>query len=78
MIKCKKDDEPEKSIIEEPTCIITNPNNGSIINQGDIISITVDATDNDGEISIVWFNIIGSDVESTVTFPYLRMEYYLL
>ncbi|MDA3881321.1 MAG: FISUMP domain-containing protein [Prolixibacteraceae bacterium] len=67
MISCT--DEPP-TINEAPTCEITNPSEGSEIEQGEVVTITVDAKDSDGSITEVKFYVDGFDVGLATDFPY--------
>ena len=53
-----------------PTCEITNPENGSKFQRGEIITIDVTATDEDGSIGEVRFYIDEEFVFSTGKLPY--------
>lgn len=53
-----------------PTCTITNPENDDEIEQGETVTISVDAEDIDGDITEVRFYIDGSGVGSSNSFPY--------
>jgi uncharacterized protein (TIGR02145 family) len=61
--KCKKEN-------KLPTCTITYPNNGDIFEQGDTITISVEADDQDGLIAEVRFYIDDMWFISSTSFPY--------
>jgi uncharacterized protein (TIGR02145 family) len=63
---CKK----EEKTNQPPTCTITAPANGWEIIQGETVTISVDATDNDGTIAEVHFFIDGVDKSSATNLPY--------
>ena len=58
----KNDDEPNKS----PGCQITAPSNGEECIQGDLVTISVNATDSDGSIAEVRF-FVDNESKSTVS-----------
>lgn len=60
---CKKEN-------QLPTCTITYPNNGDIFEQGDTITISVEADDQDGLIAEVRFYIDDMWFISSTYFPY--------
>jgi uncharacterized protein (TIGR02145 family) len=60
---CKKEN-------QLPSCTITYPNNGDEFEQGDTISISVEANDNDGLIAEVNFYIDDIGTFSSSSFPY--------
>ncbi len=62
---CDKTEENKK-----PTCAITNPNSDDEIYFGELITISIDADDTDGNVTEVWLYIDGSGVGSSSTFPY--------
>jgi len=64
---CKKDEEKPN---QNPTCEITAPANGQEISKGETVTISVDATDNDGNITEVRFFIDGVGKGSATNFPY--------
>lgn len=66
---CKKD-EANDTQSTAPTCEITNPTDGQKITKGDTIIISVDAIDNDGNITKVDFYINDIEKNSVSTFPY--------
>lgn len=53
-----------------PTCIIASPNNGDEFEQGEMVSISVDANDTDGKIIEVRFYVDGLGVSTSSSFPY--------
>jgi uncharacterized protein (TIGR02145 family) len=55
---------------EKPSCEITSPEFGAIFPQGTIVTISVDALDNDGNIDEVRFFIDGTGISSKTNFPY--------
>ena len=63
---CKKE---EKSN-QPPVCEITVPASGQEITKGEIINISVDASDSDGSIAEVRFFIDGVGKSSVTSFPY--------
>ncbi len=63
---CLKNEEPN----EQPICEITNPTNGQEFSKGDEVTISVNALDNDGEITVVRFFIDGTEINSIQNFPY--------
>lgn len=63
---CNKEDEPNKA----PSCEITNPSEGEEYKQDEIVSITVNANDSDGNISEVRFFIDGVDKATVNSLPY--------
>jgi uncharacterized protein (TIGR02145 family) len=63
---CKKDDNPN----QPPVCEITAPVNGQEITKGDTVTISVNATDDDGSIVEVRFFIDGVGKSSVSSFPY--------
>ena len=64
---CKKDDENTN---QSPTCKITSPTNGLEIAKGKIVTISVEANDNDGNIIGVRFFVNGIEKSSTPDPPY--------
>ncbi|MBN1618407.1 PKD domain-containing protein [Candidatus Dojkabacteria bacterium] len=62
-ISCEKENQP-------PTCRITTPSNGAEFDQGEIVTISVDADDPDGNIIEVRFYINDIGVSSSNNFPY--------
>lgn len=67
IVSCKDEDEIEN---QSPTCEITTPNFGDEFAQGDIVTISVDASDPDGSIKEVRFYIDDVGKSSTKNFPY--------
>lgn len=65
---CNKTEETTEN--KAPTCKITNPDNGDKIEQGETITISVDADDADGNVTEVRFYINGSGVGFSSNFPY--------
>ena len=63
---CKKEDEPNKA----PGCEITSPSDGEELTQGEIVTISVAATDSDGSITAVWFIIDGENKSTVNSSPY--------
>jgi formylglycine-generating enzyme required for sulfatase activity len=55
-----------------PTCVITSPAPDSIIDEGSLINVTVNADDTDGEISKVYYSINDNLVDSAVASPYSK------
>jgi len=64
---CKKEEEKPN---QKPTCEITAPTNGQEIKKGETVTISVDATDNDGSIAEVRFFIDDVGQGSVASFPY--------
>ncbi len=64
---CKKDEEKTNL---PPTCEITSPANGQEITKGEIVTISVDATDSDGNITEVRFFIDKIGKSSAISFPF--------
>ncbi|MFA5417032.1 MAG: FISUMP domain-containing protein [Bacteroidales bacterium] len=64
---CSKDEEKANT---PPTCIITSPTNGQVIQKGDSVTISVVANDSDGTISEVRFAIDGVGKGLTSSYPY--------
>ncbi len=68
---CNEDDnngnEPNN---QDPTCIITSPNEGAEITKGTSVTIGVDAEDTDGNINEVKFYIDEIGVGTANSFPY--------
>ena len=71
---CSKDednDDDEKSNDNDaPTCTIVSPTDGEEITQGNTVTISVEAEDDDGSIAEVRFYIDGVDKGSANSFPY--------
>ena len=63
---CLKNEDPN----EQPICEIGYPTNGQEFSKGDEVTISVNASDNDGEITLVRFFIDGTEINSTQSFPY--------
>jgi len=63
---CEKDDNPNQS----PVCEITAPVNGQEITKGDTVTVSVNATDDDGSIVEVRFFIDGIGKSSVSSFPF--------
>jgi len=63
---CKKDEEPNKA----PTCDITSPSIGEEFTDNEIVTITVTATDSDGNITEVRFAVDGQSIGSDNSSPY--------
>jgi uncharacterized protein (TIGR02145 family) len=63
---CEKNENENQSL----TCIITNPDSGEEIVQGQAVTISVDADHTDGNIIEVGFYVDGSGVGSSGSFPY--------
>ena len=53
-----------------PSVSITSPTNGASFNDGDVVSITADATDSDGTVSQVEFFVNGGSVGIDTSSPY--------
>jgi len=53
-----------------PTCSITSPTSGSEIEQGETVTISVEAEDEDDNLKEVRFYVDGSGVGSASSFPY--------
>jgi len=53
-----------------PTCSITSPDSGSEIGQGETVTISVEAEDEDDNLKEVRFYVDGSGVGSASSFPY--------
>lgn len=64
---CSKDEEKEN---EAPTCTITNPINRVEIQQGETVTISVNADDLDGNVVEVKFEIDNVGVSSVNNYPY--------
>jgi len=62
---CKKEEENKS-----PTCSINSPTNGQEITIGETVTISVDATDNDGSITEVRFFIDEVEKSNETSFPY--------
>jgi len=62
---CKKEEENKS-----PTCSIISPTNGQEITIGETVTISVDATDNDGSITEVRFFIDEVGKSNATSFPY--------
>lgn len=60
----------DESKNQPPTCIITSPDNGDEIQQGQTVTISVNATDTDGNVTEVRFFVDGTEVGSLSSFPY--------
>jgi len=60
----------EEETNHEPTCSIISPVQDSTILKGEIVIITADADDEDGNLKEVRFYINNTGVSSTSTFPY--------
>lgn len=65
LLQCKKEKENQP-----PTCKITSPENEDVIEIGDTVTISVDATDSDGSIYDVKIYINNIEVGSIIDFPY--------
>jgi len=63
---CKKDDEANKA----PSCDITSPSTGEEFTENEIVTITVAATDSDGNITEVRFAVDGQSKGSDNSAPY--------
>jgi len=63
---CKKEDDPNKF----PSCEITAPSDGEECTQSEIVTISVIATDSDGNITEVRFFVDGNSKESVSSPPY--------
>lgn len=63
-------DKPTESKNEPPTCEVISPLNNAKIQPGAIVTIYVEAEDEDGDIKEVRFYINGIGVSSTSSFPY--------
>jgi len=63
---CKKEDEPNKA----PSCDITSPSTGEEFTENEIVTITVAATDSDGNITEVRFAVDGQSKGSDNSAPY--------
>ena len=68
-ISCKKDDDNNNSN-QPPICKIFTPTNGQEIFKGQTVTISVEASDNDGNIKEVRFFVDGVGKGSVVAFPY--------
>jgi uncharacterized protein (TIGR02145 family) len=68
-ITCKKDDDDNDSN-QAPTCQITAPTNGQQIEEGQSVTISVDATDSDGTIEEVRFFMDDVGKGAASSFPY--------
>ncbi len=64
---CEKE---KKELNEAPSCTFISPANNSVFEQGDIVTIAVDAEDRDGSITEVKFYIDYVYKSSTDSFPY--------
>ena len=64
---CKKEKEKTNQL---PKCKITSPANSQEITKGDTITISVEASDSDGNIKKVHFFIDGVDKASATNLPY--------
>lgn len=64
------DENTANSNNKPPTCVITSPENFNEIEQGEIVTISVDADDEDGDIKEVRFYIDNVGQYSTTKFPY--------
>lgn len=64
---CKKEENPPNKL---PTCKITSPDNGQEIKEGTTTTIAVDAKDDDGNVTEVFFYIDGVIKGSATSFPY--------
>ena len=53
-----------------PTVSVTGPSDGSSYNDGDVVTITVSASDSDGSIDSVEFFVDGTSVGVDATSPY--------
>ncbi len=53
-----------------PTCTITSPNNEDEIDKGELITISVDADDTDGNVTEVLLYVDGSIIANMRSFPY--------
>ncbi|MCF8307388.1 MAG: hypothetical protein K9I68_00105 [Bacteroidales bacterium] len=65
---CEEDN--DGSTNQEPTCSITNPSFGDEITQGETVTISVEAEDEDDNLKEVRFYIDGTGVGSSDSFPY--------
>lgn len=65
---CKDDKDAPTN--QEPTCSITNPSFGEEITQGETITVSVEAEDEDDNLKEVRFYIDGIGVGSSTSFPY--------
>lgn len=57
---------------ESPVCNIIQPQDGQNVSKGEAVTITVDATDNDGSISYVTFYVDDVSIGSTQAPPYSK------
>lgn len=62
-VGCKKENQP-------PTCEILSPEFGSTFKKGEMVTISVDASDEDGTISEVRFYVDGIGKSSSKAWPY--------
>jgi len=60
----------EENTNQPPTCTITSPTSGQEFTKGETVTITVDATDNDGSITEVRFFIDNVGTGSISSFPF--------
>ncbi|ALO17295.1 Microbial collagenase precursor [Salinivirga cyanobacteriivorans] len=64
------DDDNDEPANSAPVCAITNPVNGAEFSQGEIITVAVDAEDEDNNLEEVRFYINDIGVGSSNSFPY--------
>lgn len=67
---CSKDDDEKSNDNDAPTCTIVSPTDGEEITQGNTVTISVEAEDDDGSIAEVRFYIDGVGKGSANSFPY--------
>jgi len=71
IISCNKDDDEDNETTNTaPTCSITSPSFGDEITQGETITISVEAEDEENNLKEVRFYIDGTGVGSSDSFPY--------
>lgn len=64
------DDNNNASTNQAPTCSITNPSFGDEITQGETVTISVEAEDEDDNLKEVRFYVDGIAIGSAASFPY--------
>ena len=55
---------------QPPTCLITAPANGEYITKGEIVNITVEAIDSDGNVTEVRFSVDNVGMGSASSYPF--------
>src|SRR5690606_11772338 len=67
---CSIDDDEKSNDNDAPTCTIVSPTDGEEITQGNTVTISVEAEDDDGSIAEGRFYIEGVGKGSANSFPY--------